>query len=438
MRDYFYQLADALQGPVRGSETLLLSFTGEISDFVRFNHARVRQAGSVTRRHLTLNLIDGERHAAGHAELAGQLSDDLSQLTVLIETLRAQHPHLPPDPYLNYAVDGASTDHSIPSSLPDRAAALETIIDCADGLDLVGIWAAGPVFSGFANSLGQRNWHACNSFNFDWSCYHAADKAVKANYAGLQWSAEALRHRMDQTRQDLDVVARQPQTIRPGRYRVYLAPPALQEVLEMMAWGGFGLKSQRTGQSPLKRLQDGELELHQSVSLAENNDRGLVPKFTAQGFNCPGQVSLIRNGAHDNALIDSRSAREFGVAVNAAGEWPTSLDMASGTLPPHDVLQALGTGIYINNLWYLNFSDRNQARITGMTRFACLWVENGRVQAPVNVMRFDDSIYRMFGEGLLGLTAERELLLDTGTYGGRSGASVTLPGALIDGLRFTL
>ena len=44
----------------------------------------------------------------------------------------------------------------------------------------------------------------------------------------------------------------------------------------------------------------------------------------------------------------------------------------------------------------------------------------------------------MFGEGLLGLTAERELLLDTGTYGGRSGASVTLPGALIDGLRFTL
>jgi hypothetical protein len=53
-------------------------------------------------------------------------------------------------------------------------------------------------------------------------------------------------------------------------------------------------------------------------------------------------------------------------------------------------------------------------------------------------MRFDDSIYRMLGENLLGLTCERELLLDSGTYGGRSSKSVELPGALIDGLSFTL
>jgi predicted Zn-dependent protease len=73
-----------------------------------------------------------------------------------------------------------------------------------------------------------------------------------------------------------------------------------------------------------------------------------------------------------------------------------------------------------------------------MTRFACFWVEDGKVQAPVNVMRFDDSVYRMLGENLLGLTRERELLLDRGTYGGRSSRSVELPGALIEGLIFTL
>jgi predicted Zn-dependent protease len=112
--------------------------------------------------------------------------------------------------------------------------------------------------------------------------------------------------------------------------------------------------------------------------------------------------------------------------------------MAPGSLAAGDVLDALDTGLYINNLWYLNFSDRNQARITGMTRFACFWVEGGKMQAPVNVMRFDDSIYRMLGENLLGLTCERELLLDTGTYGGRSSHSVELPGALVRGLTFTL
>jgi predicted Zn-dependent protease len=438
MQDYFHSLADALQGKLQASEILLLSFTGETSDFVRFNHSRVRQAGTVTRRSLSLDLIEGERHAAGQAELAGRLAEDLPQLTMLIDTLRAQREHLPPDPYLNFSVDGHSTDERVPSSCPDSAEVLETIAETADGLDLVGIWAAGPVYRGFASSLGQNHWHACDSFNLDWSCYHSDDKAVKANYADLQWDAATLRQRMDGVRSDLGYVSRAPQTIQPGRYRVLLAPRALQDVIEMMAWGGFGLKSQRTGQSPLQRLQNGERRLNDAVSLSERNRRGLLPRFTQQGFLQPDQVSLIRNGAHDSALVDSRSAREFGMPVNAASEWPGSLDMSPGTLPSSDALDALGTGLYINNLWYLNFADRNEARITGMTRFACFWVEDGRIQAPVNVMRFDDSIYRMLGKDLLGLTAERQLLLDTGTYGGRSSASAELPGALIEDLRFTL
>ena len=438
MQDYFYTVADALQQRLRRSETLLLNFAGETSDFVRFNHARVRQAGSVTRRRLTLDLIEGERHAAGEVELAGQLADDLPRLTGLVETLRAQREHLPPDPYLNFAVDGQTTNDRVVSACPDAAEALDAIVDAADGLDLVGIWAAGAVYTGFASSLGQRNWHVCNSFNLDWSCYHAGDKAVKANYAGLEWDAAVLQRRMDTARSDLAHVAREPRTIRPGGYRVFLAPRAVQDVIEMMAWGGFGLKSQRTGQSPLQRLQTGERRLHPTVSLEENNRRGLVPRFTQQGFIQPERVSLIRDGKHDEALVDARSAREYAVAVNAACEWPGSLDMSAGALPSTGILDALGTGLYINNLWYLNYSDRNQARITGMTRFACFWVEDGRIRAPVNVMRFDDSIYRMLGENLLDLTADRELLLDAGTYRGRSSASALLPGALIEDLAFTL
>jgi predicted Zn-dependent protease len=438
MQDYFHTVADALQHRLRPSETLLLNFAGETSDFIRFNHARVRQAGSVTRRRLTLDLIEAERHAAGEAELAGRLADDLPQLAELIETLRAQREHLPPDPYLNFAVDGRSTNDRVASVCPDPAEALDAIIDAADGLDLVGIWAAGAVYTGFASSHGQRNWHACDSFNLDWSCHHAGDKAVKANYAGMQWDVSALQQRMAAARADLAHVARKPQTIRPGKYRAFLAPRAVRDVIEMMAWGGFGLKSQRTGQSPLQQLQTGERRLHPTVSLIENNQRGLVPRFTQQGFIQPDQVSLIRNGAHDEALVDARSAREYEVAVNAAGEWPGSLDMSPGTLPATDILDALGTGLYVNNLWYLNFSDRNQARITGMTRFACFWVEDGQIRAPVNVMRFDDSIYRMLGDNLLDLTADRELLLDAGTYRGRSSASAVLPGALIEDLAFTL
>jgi predicted Zn-dependent protease len=112
--------------------------------------------------------------------------------------------------------------------------------------------------------------------------------------------------------------------------------------------------------------------------------------------------------------------------------------MAPGDLQAGDVLSALDTGLYIGNLWYLNFSDRPAARMTGMTRFATFWVEGGRIVAPVNVLRFDDTIYRMLGESLVDLTRERERLLSTSTYDERSTSSSHLPGALLESLRFTL
>ena len=106
-------------------------------------------------------------------------------------------------------------------------------------------------------------------------------------------------------------------------------------------------------------------------------------------------------------------------------------------MPESEVLQRLDTGVYINNVWYLNYSDRTACRITGMTRFVTFWVENGVIQAPLNVMRFDETLYRMLGEKLLALTTERELILDPSTYGERSTASSRMPGAIVDDFTFT-
>jgi predicted Zn-dependent protease len=128
------------------------------------------------------------------------------------------------------------------------------------------------------------------------------------------------------------------------------------------------------------------------------------------------------------------------VATNGAnaGETPESLDLAAGSLAQDAALAALGTGIYVGNLWYLNFSDRSACRLTGMTRFASFWVENGRIQAPLNVMRFDDTAYRILGANLEALTRERDLVPSTASYGERSTESVRTPGALVRELALTL
>jgi predicted Zn-dependent protease len=79
--------------------------------------------------------------------------------------------------------------------------------------------------------------------------------------------------------------------------------------------------------------------------------------------------------------VGSRSAAEYGLTANGAsgGESPSALNMAAGSLP-RLILKQLGTGLYISNLWYLNYSDQPAARLTGMTRFATFWVENGEIR----------------------------------------------------------
>ncbi len=151
-------------------------------------------------------------------------------------------------------------------------------------------------------------------------------------------------------------------------------------------------------------------------------------------------MPLVSDGALVGSLVSPRTAREFGLAANGANgaEMPESLAMAGGTLAIDDALAALGTGLAIGNLHYLNYSDRPACRITGMTRFATFWVENGKVVAPVDVLRFDDTVYRLLGANLEALTAETEFILDAGTYQSRQLASVRLPGALVSEMAFTL
>jgi predicted Zn-dependent protease len=437
-QDYFYQLADRLETRLQGGEVLTCSLRGEASDYVRLNRNRVRQAGYVFQQTLYLDLIEGRRHAAGRCDLSGAWDEDLNRVETLLRTLRAQRRHLPEDPHLNFATQIRSSEQVHSNQLPDSGEAIATLIRAAEGLDLVGIWASGTIWRGFANSLGQRNWHSSASFNLDWSCYHAKDKAVKSNYAGFDWQPHQLEAKLKQAREQLTLLARPARTIAPGRYRAYLAPAAMREILDMLAWGGFGLKSHRTAQTPLLKMIKAGKTLAPAITLFEDNVRGLEPSFTDSGFIKSARVELIAQGAYRDCLVSARSAKEYAQEVNSGGETPTALSMAAGELRGDGLLDCLDTGIYLNNLWYCNFSNRNDCQITGMTRFACFWVENGVIQAPMNVMRFDDSIYHLLGDALLDLTQERELIFDAGSYEERSTRSYHLPGALLGSLRLTL
>jgi predicted Zn-dependent protease len=440
MQDYFYALADAISTSLHGDEFYTCTFHAEASDFVRFNRSAIRQAGTVDQRFLALDLIHGGRHAAAEIALSGDLAGDHARIGQLLVELREQLRHLPEDPHLLYATTVDSTVQQGENRLPDRADAVAAMLDAGSGRDLVGIYAAGGIYAGFANVLGQRNWFESFTFNCDWSLYHERDKAVKTSYAGFAWEPTVLSRKVTEAAEQLDILRRPAHTISPGRYRVYLAPAALYDILEMLAWSGFGLKDHRTKQTTLLKMVEEGVHLNPAVTLRENTRDGVSPNFQAAGFIKPDQVTLIEAGTFHDCLVSPRSAKEYAVPTNGASnaEAPESVDMAAGDLPRDAVLRRLDTGVYINNLWYLNYSDRSACRITGMTRFATFWVEGGVIQAPLSVMRFDESVYRMLGDHLLGLTAERDFILDPSTYHERSTGSSRLPGALVEGFNFTL
>jgi len=441
MQEYFYQLADSLAGVLQPNEVYTCTFDAEDSDFVRFNRSAVRQAGTVTQRFLSLTLINGMRHTSSTLSLAGDFEIDQPRVVALLTELREQLPYLPEDPHLLYATEVQSSEHHGKNRLPeDSAAIVAAIQEAGRDRDLVGLYAAGGIHSGFANSFGQRNWFSSYSYNFDWSFHHQADKAVKCGYAGFVWDPAEFAHKVETATDQLAVLARPAKTIPPGRYRVYFAPEALYELIGILGWSGFGLKDHRTKQTTLLKMVEEGVRLHPAIALRENTQDGVAANFQEDGFIKPAHVTLIENGVFRDCLVSPRSAKEYGVPTNGASgnEMPESLDMAAGSMPTAEILRRLDTGVYINNLHYLNYSDRVACRITGMTRFATFWVEDGVIQAPLNVMRFDEILYRLLGDNLVGLTADRDLILDSSTYYARSTGSGRFPGALVEDFTFTL
>ncbi|MEJ8863738.1 MULTISPECIES: TldD/PmbA family protein [Pseudomonas] len=435
----FKALVNSLRAALQEPEQFTLSYAAESSAFVRFNHAKVRQAGQVQQASIGLKLINEGRHADLNITLAGDPQVDLRRLTEGLQQLRETLPLLPPDPYLLLNHNGWQSNNVQSHPLPDTEQVVAQITQAAEGLDLVGFYAAGPISRGFASSSGAFGWHQANSFNFDFSLFHENGQAVKASYAGHDWNSEGFARRFQQAREQLEFLGRPLRTLAPGQYRAYLAPAALEEIMGMLCWGGFSAQSIASKSSPLQKLYGGDSAFSPLVSLDEKVSGSLSPAFSDEGYP-RSDLGLIVDGKAGAQLVSSRSAAEYGLTANGAsgGESPSALNMKAGALPDADILKQLGTGLYISNLWYLNFSDQPAARLTGMTRFATFWVENGVIQAPVSTMRFDDSAFSLLGSQLEALTQERELLLSASTYSQRATASALLPGALVNRLTLTL
>jgi predicted Zn-dependent protease len=421
-------------------EQFTLSLMAEQSQFCRFSRAKVRQTGQVLDATLNLTWMVGARSSYCEFPLSGDWEYDRALIVDSVADLRGDLKQLPDNPYLVKPEGNQSSKAIHKGKLLASDQVIYQVLSKVTDLDFVGIYSAGWSVRAYADSVGQFHWFMSEAFSLDYSLFNAAGQAVKGIYAGAIWDQETYQQNLDRSIQQLSRLDRPSKTLDRGKYRTYLAPAAVAELIPMMSWGGVSEADLQQGGSWLLPMRQGSRCLSEKLSLIENFGRGTVPRFNELGEVAPKQLTIFDRGQLNNTLISSRSAKEYGLVSNGAaqGEGLRAPEILPGIIPEADILAELDRGIYVSNLHYLGWSDRPQGRITGMTRYACFWVEGGELVAPIEHLRFDDSLYSFWGENLMGLTDTQECIPNVESYDRRSIDARWTPGMLIEDFTYTL
>jgi len=436
----FNQLIKNLLDKKQESEQFTMKLSSERSQFTRFNHAKVRQTGSVADGWLELTLMQNERSSFRQFPFTGNWEMDWSVTYRALQEIREELPQLPVDPYL-VLPSGKNTSREVHSgNLLAAEAVVPTVLELVTELDFTGLYAGGIVIKGYGDSSGQKHWFATDSFTLDYSLFTTEGQAVKGISAGSYWNHEAYKAQINDAKKQLELFSRPAKKLLRGQYKTYFAPAAFADLLAMLSWGGVSEADLQQGGSALASLWRKEKQLSPAFSLKENFQRGLTPRFNEWGEMAAPELPLIENGVLVNSLVNSRTAKEYQKTSNGADgqESLRTPEVSPGNLEFEQILSSLDTGLYVSNLHYLNWSDRPTGRITGMTRYACFWVEGGEIVAPIENLRFDDSLYRFWGENLVDLTNFQEFIPEVGTYRERQLGGSMVPGMLVEGFTYTL
>lgn len=437
----FTIFANDVFAELKKDEELSLSMNAEDSTFIRFNEAKIRQAGSVEQGNLHFTFLKNGRTVTAALPFSFDLEKDRTKASSLLHSLREMSALLPEDPYFSPLTSRSISSNNNDYALPEREELADLILPKLQGLDAAGLISSGPLFRACFTSKGARHWFGTGISSVDFSFYTKDQKAVKGSYASSQFSETEFSAKAQDCRKKLELLLRPSKEIGRGKYKTYFAPAAVTELLHILSWGGFSGNAIESGSSALRKLSLKEKTLSKKIQLAEDFSLGLSARFNSRGDLMPEKIQLLSDGLLQNKLVSERTAKEYKLESNNASssESPSSLILSGGTLEEKDILKTLDKGLYLSNLHYLNYSDIQEGRITGMTRYACFWVENGEIVCPIKDLRFDESVYNFWSEKqLLALTKNPDIILSESTYEARQVGGLKTPGMLVDDFTYTL
>jgi len=444
-KEIYNNICSQVYSTLKEGEDLTIYMEGENSQYFRFNDSKIRQTGIIEDYNVTLSLYHGKKSLQATTTVSSDIDYSVKNLISEIDGLREPLFLIPENNFTAFPDKFDSLEVYRDGELPNREEILDSLMSIIDKDNLTGVWTSGKIFRASSTSQGTQHWFEKDSFIFDFSLIDAKENMVKILYPGSDWNKDDFITAFDDASNRLQLMDKPKLELKPGKYRVWFEPHAVADFVDMLNWNGVSEASLRNGSSCLLKMRKDNVKLSEKFSLDESFDRKSTASFNSRS-EVSANVSLIKHGMLENTLINSKTALEYGLTSNYAedvnswgmGEYLRAPFMHGGDIKLDERLEKLGTGIFISNIHYLNWSDNLGGRITGLTRYACYWVEDGKMIAPIKTMRFDDSFYNFFGNNLeaVGETVLSRPVIET--YDGRNPGETTCPGILVNDFELTL
>ena len=227
-----------------------------------------------------------------------------------------------------------------------------------------------------------------------------------------------------------------PIELEPGTYEVVLEARAVASVLLFPAWLGFNGKAHAEGTS-FAHL--GEAQFDERITLW---DDGTDPRALGRPYDAEGtpkrRVDLVTAGVTVGLVHDRRSAALAGVEPTGSsvgsesyGGYPGDLFLEGGDQSLEALIGDVERGLLVTDLWYNRILDPKTQVVTGLTRNGLFLIEGGEITAPVQNLRYTQSVVSALGPGhVLGVGDDAQLV-------GNEGGIVHVPSLRLASWAFT-
>jgi predicted Zn-dependent protease len=281
----------------------------------------------------------------------------------------------------------------------DRAHVVAGICDAARGANLTAAGAfrtsAGEI--AVANSLGVFAYHRETNADINTTMMSADGSGYAARLSidvneidGKALASEAI---------DKCLRSAGPISLEPGVYDVILEDYAASDILDYLAYLGFGAQPYQEKRSFMSGHL-GEKVVGENVTIW---DDGLSPRTVPMPFDFEGvpkqRVELITEGIARGVVYDSYYGGKEGEASTGHalpagatyGPLPMNLFLKPGDATREDMLASIERGIWVSRFWYTRPVHPLKLIVTGMTRDGTFLIEKGKITAPIKNLRFTQS-----------------------------------------------